>query len=182
MPYCTKLKYEEEVTIHAILSSCAPTSEHFPPFIFPFSSASTYIPFFTSLYLFFLLTHSIHMTNTITQILRYYDIIHSYSNPIHLLARYFNQQLFPTTRVRKCFIPIQQSNTTIVRNIWQKNITHDERHQQIQQNRIGTQKVIEGSISIRIKELRPSTNNKYMNCTFVICNYSFQPKYVLCQT
>ena len=42
------------------------------------------------------------------------------------------------------------------------NITHDERHQQTQHNKIGTHKVIEGSISmdIRIKQQRPSTNRK----------------------
>ena len=34
------------------------------------------------------------------------------------------------------------------------NIKHDERHQQIQPYRIGTQKMIEGSISIRIENNR----------------------------
>ena len=34
----------------------------------------------------------------------------------------------------------------------QYNITHDERHQQIQHNKIGTQKVIEGSILILVLE------------------------------
>ena len=44
----------------------------------------------------------------------------------------------------------------------QYDITHDERNQQIQHNRKGTDKVIEGSIciSIRIKQQRPSTNKK----------------------
>ena len=47
------------------------------------------LPNFIFLYFFFLLTHSIHMTNIITQILRYYDIRHSnsISIPIKLLAR-----------------------------------------------------------------------------------------------
>ena len=94
--YCNKLYYEKEVTILAILNSCATTSVNFPLFIptssstSTSSSASTFWPFFTSLYLFFLLTHSFHMSNTITQIFRYYDIRHSYSFWIHLLARYFN--------------------------------------------------------------------------------------------
>ena len=50
----------------------------------------------------------------------------------------------------------------------QYNITLDERHhQQIQHNRIGTHKMIEGSISIKIKQQRPSTNKnkKQMDCT-----------------
>ena len=64
----------------------------------------------------------------------------------------------------------------------QCNITHDERHQQIEYNRIGTQQVIEGSISIRIKQQRPITNKKYMDCIFVIYSYSFKTKYVLFHT
>ena len=56
----------------------------------------------------------------------------------------------------------------------QYNMTHDERQQHIQHNTIDTQKVNEGSINItiRIKQQRPNTNKKYVDCTFVIFSYT----------
>ena len=56
-------------------------------------------------------SHTINITNKITQLLRYYHIIHVYSFHIHLLARYFNQQQLFHNHSIECPIPIQQSNT-----------------------------------------------------------------------